>query len=395
LLLVVPFLWIWPHPEVLLLVQTATVASSVVVLFLVVRMVLRKIEWVQGYTWPLADWLAAVLMMQYVWFVGLHNALITEFHEVGLLPLPVSLLLYGMIAKRAGWLWIGVLLTLMVKETTFVIPGWFGLWMVWHYRGRWRRLGWMVSVAAAIYGLTVLFVIIPFFAGGDYYYLSEARESSGRWEALDMKFATVWQSLASYGFLPLLAPDALVPVLANWLSRFQSSYARLDLGLHYNAEVAPTLLFAAAFGLKRILSRAKVRIAPLFFSLFVLSVGVIVLSVLTLQSPIRLAIIPDFYRHTENFGFLERLLAAVPEHGLIMASHHLAGKLADRDVLMLRDNYWNYQPDWIVVDMRDGQEPNNFLGLQDPDRVFATLLGDPDYHIYYQEGHSYIFMRGE
>lgn len=75
-----------------------------------------------------------------------------------------------------------------------------------------------------------------------------------------------------------------------------------------------------------------------------------------------------------------------------MAQHNLAGKLAHRQVYILRDNYQKFAPDYIVIDTRDGQEPNNFLGIKDFPGLVSKLAGDPNYEVYYDQGEQKIYQ---
>ena len=50
-------------------------------------------------------------------------------------------------------------------------------------------------------------------------------------------------------------------------------------------------------------------------------------------------------------------------------------------------------PEYIVIDTRDGQNPANYLGIKDVKVLKETIMKDKRYRIYYNEGDQYIFKR--
>jgi len=76
-----------------------------------------------------------------------------------------------------------------------------------------------------------------------------------------------------------------------------------------------------------------------------------------------------------------------------MAETNIAARIAYRGkVIMLRDNYDQFSPDYVVVDFREGQEPNNFFGVDFPD-FKSKIYNDPTYFIYYDQGEQVIFKK--
>lgn len=339
-------------------------------------------------------------MVIYFSFIGLHNALITEFHALSLLPLPLSIFFYGMIKKQKLAYFIGLLGVLFTKEVTFVIPAWFGLLMLVKNKDNWKKIGFFTMIFSAIYGFLVIFLVIPSINGKGSYYLSDILSDSKKVSFLtNLKIQTIFKTFLSYGFLPIFAPEMLPPVLFNWLSRFLSSgTTRHDLGMHYNAEVAPTLILATIYGwlrLKKMLIKSINAFTQKRASilLFLLSMLLVFLSTYIFKSPALLFINKAFYAHTGNFKFLDKLIEKIPNDGVVMAQTNLAAKLAYRKVYMLRNNYHDFNPDYIVLDTRDGQEPNNFLGINDFKLLVASISADPAYEIFYDQGEQMIYKK--
>jgi len=140
--------------------------------------------------------------------------------------------------------------------------------------------------------------------------------------------------------LPLLAPELLIPIIVNWWSRF-TRFKVVDLGMHHNAEIAPTLILATTYGWLRF-KKVIVSIGKNFKNLkmfgrkylnillFRLSLFLFFLSTQIFKSPALLFTNKAFYKHTENFEFLNELVKAVSTDGVVMAQTNLAAKLAHR-----------------------------------------------------------------
>lgn len=381
-----PLFWFTSKPEILLVAQATLAGLSGIVMYLTAQKVTKN------------AFLSLCLFVIYFSFIGLHFALITEFHEIALLPLPLSLFFYAMVTKNIRLYVAATIMVLMVKESTFFITTFFCFLEIFKSKGEWRKLNIWLSVSSFIYGVLVFKVVIPYFSGGIYQYGEEAEFAFSKLHNLydtPLKVQTIWQTLASYGFLPLCAPEMLVPVVMNWYTRFSiTSVSRHTLMMHYNAEIAPTLLFASMTGVQRVRKFLKKELLVMI-GMGVITVWCVYFSLFKLDSPVRLAILPDFYRHTKDFQFLDDLVAHVPEDGLIMAQEDIAPRLITRRVKILRDNYGEYGPDWIVVDTRADQNPNNFFGLGkvNPDVVFSKLAADKHYEVYYQHGPQIIYKK--
>lgn len=388
--LISPFVALFKKGEVLLVFQTLFVSLSGVFVYKTSKALQKN------------QFESFAMLFIYLSFVGLHNALITEFHAITLLPLPLSMFFYGMVKKHKPWYFLGLIFTLLTKESTFIIPAWFSLLLLIKSDKEWKKIGLVSLLTSVGYGIFVLKFVFKHFNSDGYIYLSEVPGIEDYFlpELNALKIKTMFFSLSNYGFFPLLAPETLPPVLFNWWSRFSSVAAtRHDLGFHYNAEIAPTLILAANIGWSRVkhivrLVFPKIEKRLIHKSLYLVVILVAISNITLLKSPILLFGIPDFYKNTGNFEFLDRLIEHIPEDGIIMAQTNIAAKIAHRKVYMLRGNYNDYPQDYIVVDTREGQEPNNFYGVGNDYRdVLKNLASDPNYEVYYDQGEQIIYKR--
>lgn len=387
--LVSPFVALFDRGETLLVVQTLFVTISGLFVYLTAREVLKK------------KFEAFCILVIYLSFIGLHNALITEFHELALLPLPLMIFFYGLVKKHKWWYLLGLFGVLFSKESAFVIPAWFGLLLAIQNKGFWRKAGIATTLFSVLYGFSVVRIIMPAISGKEYYYLNDAMTNIDRVSIFnELKIETIFKSFLSFGFLPLLAPEFLPPIIFNWLTRFTSlATTRHDLGMHYNAEIAPTFIMATLYGwlrAKKLLKALykKLKAIHLQFLLFSLTLFLLFFSFYILKSPGLLFFNTAFYAHTKNQVFLDTLVAHIPNDGsLVMAQTNIAAKIANRNVIMLRDSYDFFDPDYIVLDIRAGQEPNNFLGVGLIDKIAQRIDGDNKYMLFYDQGEQRIYKR--
>jgi uncharacterized membrane protein len=384
-----PFLIIFPKGETLLILQSLIVTlSGIFIYFTAKKIVKNKFQ-------------SFLLLIIYFSFIGLHNALITEFHEITLITLPLSIFFYGLFTKKKLFYWIGFVLTLLTKETTFIIPAWFGLLTVIREKKEWQKIGLLTILLSFFYGFFTIFAFIPFINGSRYHYLNDTLSDSKNINLFsELKIKTIFKTFLSFGFLPILSPESLPPVLFNWWTRFASEHGtRHDLGMHYNAEIAPTLAIATIFGWQRLkkifkkIFKKKINLKLENITLSLLTLFLIFTSLYIFKSPALLFTNRAFYKHTENFDFLNELIKHIPEDGVVMAQTNIAGKIANRKVYMLRDSYSSFNPDYIVIDTRDGQEPNNFLGIKDFDQLVTNLKNDLNFEVYYDQGEQLIYKK--
>jgi len=305
------------------------------------------------------------------------------------------LLFWSYVARRRKLYWLFLLLTLGIKESTAILGAAFGLTIMLSDRQR-RSMGLATLVISAAWGLTAIRLVIPFFSGKPYGYSPVLPDDlMGNIIGLfneAIKRKTLLYSFGSFLFLPLLYPPAWLLFLQDFFVRFvpKDTNLRWDLGLHYSAQLAPILAYATVMALKKFHRPV----------LGVLLIGVaIYLHQFKLHGPLGLAYNRAFYAHTKNFAFLDKLVLQVPKGATVMAQNNLATRFTRQTVYLLRKNYPDYRPDYIVIDARDGQNPNNFFGIKDyqgigdVEAIIATLQSDPLYETAYKTQKQFVFRK--
>lgn len=381
--LLAPLYWLTDQREVLLIAQAIAVSASGLVLYHIGRRVLKDY------------FLSFAVMVAYLLFVGLQNAIITDFHEVTVGTLPLMLLFWAYVARRRRLFFLFLLLILGIKESTAILGATLGLTITLTDK-KWRRIGLMTLVISVIWGLVATKLIIPFFSGGAYGYSPIL--PTELWghitgffnEAIKRK--TILYTFGSFLFLPILYPPAWLLILQDFYIRFvpRDTNLRWDLGLHYSAQLAPILGYASVMAARKL--RRPVIAAFLIG-------GALYLHQFKLHGPLGLAYNPVFYAHTKNFAFLDTLISQVPKNVTVMAQNNLATRFSHQTVYLLRKNYHDYEPDYIVIDSRDGQNPNNFFGLKDyqgigdVEAIISAIRADPTYQAVYQTEKQFVFKK--
>lgn len=378
-----PIYWFTDKSEAILVAQAVVIGISAYVLF---RIALTKLK---------SHFLSLMVLLSYVFFVGLQNAVLTEFHELALVTLPLMLCYWAIINNKKKTFLITFASILLFKESLFALGIGLSFFVFW-YRKEWRKLAILTSMYSVLWGLFAIKIVIPYFSGkSEYQYappVHSLAEAIPRLYTPFIKVSTVFNLFWSFFFLPVAYLPTLPIIGINLLGRFLSEGStRWDLGLHYNAELAPTLAVSVILILAILLKKLPKKVVYLIAVLMVLNS--LFLYHVKFRRPFALAYNRAFYAHTQDFKFLNDLMVAVPPGKTVMTQNNLAARFTDRKVKMIRANYETYKPELIVLDMRAGQNPNNFLFAGDQNQFFADVKADVKYEILYQSHDQYIFQR--
>ena len=248
-------------PRTLLIFQTLALASGALPVFLLTR------KTIPG--WPL---LAPVMALAYLLSPALLGLNIFDFHPVSL---ATPLLLYALLAlayKRYIWFLIACILAASCKEDIPLVIALLGILLIWKYKL--PRLGTALIIGGVLWSFVAFRLVIPHFYPGvqanNYWYRYESLGSSPGAAVLNI-FIRPWlflglfftleriyylaSLLRSVGFLPLLAPEWLLPTLPSLAVNLLGNDPLLYSGVyHYNAAIIPFLMLSAIHGTSRFLS---------------------------------------------------------------------------------------------------------------------------------------------
>ncbi len=224
-------------PRILLVFQTLALVSGALPVFLLTRKYLPEL--------PI---LAALMATAYLLSPALLGLNIFDFHP---LALATPLLLYAVLAltyKRYVWFLVACVLAAACKEDVPLTIALFGILVIWKYKL--PRLGIVLIVGGILWSLLAFKVIIPHFYPGaqanNFWYRYEALGSSPG-AAIVNALTHPWLLFTTFitldrlyylaglvrsvGFLPLLAPEWLLPAIPalaeNLLSTDPNLFSKL------------------------------------------------------------------------------------------------------------------------------------------------------------------------
>lgn len=385
--LLAPLYWFSHSQEVILGAQAVVVGLSGYVLY---RIALKRTR---------SFLLSFSVTVMYYLFVGLQNAVITDFHEMTVMTLPLMLTFWALFAKRIRLYFLFLLLTLTFKESTFLLGAGIAA-MVFFVRPKWKKAMVATIILSAAWGYLAIKVIIPHFSGGFYQYYpvmqpTVLKNISAFADQL-VKRRTLFFSGASFSFLPLLSPATWPLIGQDLLIRFvpERTNTRWDLGLHYSAQLAVILGISSVLAIEFLQKNKRLKKAlPLLGLVFI--ANAVFLHQFVLRGPLGLAYNGAFYRHSGDFAFLDDMVRMVPEGKTVMTQNNIAAHFTHHTMWLLRDDYEGYKPDYILLDVRDGQNANNFFGGGNPESMLGKLQNDPMYEVVYSTERQFVFRRNE
>ncbi len=385
ILLLAPVFWITDKSEALLVVQALFAGLAGFIIYKIGVEILKD------------KFAAFGLSLCYFFFVGIQNAVITDFHELTIMSFPITLVFLSIIKKRTKSFWIFFLLTLGFKEVTFLLGCGIAIF-IWFFNRQWKRHAFAASIVSILWGYLTIYVLIPYFSDGVYLHRPDLPDSiAGKAMALfdhPAKRETLFYSFLNFGFLPIFGPQMWFVIIQDYILRFIPLHVltRWSLGLHYNAQVAPLLAIASIFGFRFL---HKFKIVKNFSHLFILLL--IANSFIQFRfihhGPFLMAINPALYSHTPNFAYLNRLISKIPKDASIMTQNNLGVRFTHQEFIFLRENYDPYSPDYILLDNRPGQNPNNFLFAPAIPGLITKIQNDKNYETVYRQADQYIFKR--
>jgi uncharacterized membrane protein len=260
--LLMPFYFAYPHPEMLLVIQTLALALGAWPVFLLARLKLPA-----GY--------AAWWVLAYFLFVPLAYINLFDFHEVALSIAPLAFALYFLESGRRGRFVICLLLTFLVKEEMALIGAGFGAYLLLGKRD-WK-LGLGVLAGSLLAFEAIIQLAIPWFAGGSSYPYIALRYSQVGGSPVGIIKTTVtdplriMRALAQpkkiYFLAAIFGPVLGLSALAGWaallllptlgyllLSNYEPQYSFTS---QYSAPLIPLIIGTAILALARLPESAR------------------------------------------------------------------------------------------------------------------------------------------
>jgi uncharacterized membrane protein len=383
--LISPFYWFTNKSEMILVVQAIVVGLSGLFLYDIARIILKN---------KLA---ALSILISYCLFVGLQNAVITEFHELTVMTLPFMITFWAILKNKKITFYIALLIMLGCKEVTFATGITLGI-ALFFLKKDWRKHAIATILISAAWGFIAFKLIIPYYNHGQYLYAASI--PSGIIPKITALFDqpekrhTLLYSFFSFSFLPILAPQFWLMILQDYASRFipRDFVTRWGLGLHYNAQSAVILALASIFALRLLFTLPILKKFNAFIAIIII-LNAIFLFRFILHGPFLLATNQTFYQDSNNFKFLDTMVKQIPANASVMTQNDLAIRFTHQDVRLISTDYQNSKPDYILFDLRPGQNPNNYFGINNINNIFKIVSQDTNYKNIYHTQYQFIFER--
>ncbi|KKR51341.1 MAG: hypothetical protein UT84_C0001G0026 [Candidatus Curtissbacteria bacterium GW2011_GWA1_40_16] len=387
-ILLTPFYWITDKPEIILIAQVLFVVASAIVIYKISRKLIKN------------HFARVALIMSYLGFVGMQNAIYTDVHNIVFAILPLSLTFWAIYEKRWKLYWLFLMLTLGFQETLASVVIGIGIFLIIKDR-KLFKIAFTTIILGLLWGIVSTKIIMPAFAGHSYSYNPTIPSNlynlvTGLFFPASMKLRAIVVAYATFGFMPILSISAAPLIFEHFLERFVFNVAgtRWDLGFHYNVLLSPIMALAT---LEVLLILQKRKIPNLLITIWavITIMGVIFIHRFYYHGPLMLATDPIFYQQLKQTDFLNEFAENIPKNGLIMAQNNIASHLTHNSVILLHTNYEDINPDTVALDLRGGQNANDFFPLTEDDanKLAEDLKLDQNYQIIYQKGRQVIFTK--
>ncbi|MGZ8782172.1 MAG: DUF2079 domain-containing protein [Gaiellaceae bacterium] len=353
-----PLWWLWPSPELLLVVQALAVASGALPVFWLGR---KHLD---------GDGPAAALALAYLLLPPVQWLTVSDFHAVAL-ACPLLLFAWWFLDERRLLPFaLAAAAALLTKEHIGLAVAGMGAWYAVRYRV--PRTGGAIAIAGGGVALAAILVVIPHYAPTGVSAF-ESRYDSPSLDGRDLSYLAAL--LLPLALLPLAAPLALLAALPELaLNLFSSTVTQTSVKSHYAAAAAPALLAAAVFGAARVGARAAylAALAALAGAVLLGPAGRVDVSAGPHEAAAR------------------RAVARVPEDAAVSATNALGAHLSARSRIfsfpVLRE------AEWVAVDTRQ----LSFLDSLDGDRArpaLAKLRADPSWRLVFAEDGILVLRR--
>ena len=251
-----PLYRIWPDVTWAFALQSLSVASGGVLLFLIARHLL-----------PGRPWLCLTFALAYYLHPAVHNTLLWQYHELVLASGLYLALIWCYLKDRPRLFFVMLVLLLTCREDMPFTLAAFGI--VCLIEKRWRYGLWTIAISV-MYWLLATRIAMPYFNGVGYFraytgapaiilsnignpsfYLAQIRNP----QALDY----LWKVFLPAGLLGLFAPRYLLPALPSLAANVLIGGYFTDLKYHYSVNVMPFFFWAAVAGTARIARLGETR----------------------------------------------------------------------------------------------------------------------------------------
>lgn len=387
LFLLSPVYWFTQKTEAILVLQAVFVGAGAWVALIICK------------HFKIGKLASVALLTSYLGYVGMQNALYTDFHDTTIASFFIMLAFWAALKNRKILYFLFLIICLGFKEN---IAG-FGVGMGFYLllsKPRKTELALVTIAISILWFIVVTKAVIPYFSGGYFAYKPEIPQSAPEalynfFVPIGLKTRTIFLSLITFGFAPVFSLAAIPMIIEHFAERFvlSSAATRWDLGFHYNALLSP-ILFMSSIPFVLFLKRKSLLFLNVYAVLIIFTV--LFLHRFYLHGPLLLAHHPVFYDQTKRAEFMRSYLNKAPKDGLIMTQNNIAAHLSKYKTVLLNVKVFEMiSPQIVLLDLREGQNANNFFPLtfDDAKELAERLNLNPNYKDLTVESQQKIYVR--
>ncbi|MBI2012362.1 DUF2079 domain-containing protein, partial [Candidatus Curtissbacteria bacterium] len=152
-----PLYWFTDKTEAILIAQAVTVGLSAWMAYLMIRKITQN------------KLVILAIMFSFLGFIGIQNALYTDFHDTTVATFFVMIVFWAIFTKRWLLYWIFLVITLGFKETMPGLGVGIGLYLILR-KERQYLLGFLTILLSLTWYFTVTKWVIPAFSGSNFGY---------------------------------------------------------------------------------------------------------------------------------------------------------------------------------------------------------------------------------
>lgn len=318
-LLISPFYWIWSDPRMLIILQAFVIAFSGIPVFLLAKNKKLRAE------------LCFVILLSYLMFFGIQNGIWFDVHSAAFGAGFMAWYIYFLEKKNLKWSLVAFFLAVFSKEN---IAAYILLVSGVHFIITRNRLSLIYSLIAFVYLFLLFFVYFPAIRPNGYAYANPDGLVSGSIQQLadnSKKIETIFYTFAWYGFIPLLSPLTVLPVLGNLASYFilgRSYTAAHEIFMHYRIDLAPLLAFST------VLTIAKYKWLNKRVVAGYLLICLLVFQYL-LHLPLSYLTKQWFWTRPTSVDSINRLISYLPEEASVVAQNNIYPHISQREDILL------------------------------------------------------------
>jgi len=396
--LLAPLWWLWPSPDMLLVVQGVGVAFGAVPVFLLARKHLG------------GEWSGLCFALVYLLYPPTQWLVVDDFHPVALATPLLLGAIWFLDEDRLVPFALCAVAACLTKEQVGLVVAMLGIWHAFGH-GR-RRAGLVIFVAGVVVAVIATAIVIPHYAPGGGSPFAGRYDAVGGSPAGIVKTAALhplrllqiafehrdvgylWDLLAPLGGLPLLAPlvtlSALPEIVLNVLS---STPTQPSIHYHYTAGAIPGLIAGAVLGgakLRNLRPRTWPWVGRGLVALVLLAGIVMGPLPVWRHVPFGSDLAARHHIVSEHDRAAARVISAVPGDAAVSATNNLGAHLSERRRIfsfpVLREARW------VAVDVTRPSYLDDATGKKFA-AAYARLRKDRRWHVVKAEDGVIVLQR--